>query len=342
MNLKSFRYPDLYHGRMGKSYFEGWYFKLVDKKMERVFTFITGIFFGSHDRDSHAFIQIVDGVKRTYHYVRFPTSNFTAERDIFDITVGSSRFGTAGISLTLDRPNIILSGQLGFDNHLNWPDSIINPGSMGFYNYIPRMQCYSQVCSMDFDLRGILVINGEKINFDGGRGYIEKKWGSSFPFSWVWIQCNHFGKERASLSCSVGHIPFLFTSFRGFLVGLFVNQTFFEFTTMNKSSVDIIPKGTDITLNLHNARHSLTIDTETSPGHFIFLNGPRDDRMVPLVQENLQGTVHVELKERTGNKIIYSDTSLCAGIEYGGKQMLLVESTEKYKFEPVVPEPNSI
>jgi len=111
---------------------------------------------------------------------------------------------------------------------------------------------------------------------------------------------------------------------------------------VNKSSLEIIQKGTDITLHLLNVRHSLTVDCETSPGAFILLNGPRGDRMVPLVQENLQGKVHIELKERVGNKVIYSDTGRCVGVEYGGKQMLLVESTEKYKFELVMPEPTSI
>ena len=28
MNLKSLRNPDLYHGRLSKNYFEGWYFKV--------------------------------------------------------------------------------------------------------------------------------------------------------------------------------------------------------------------------------------------------------------------------------------------------------------------------
>jgi hypothetical protein len=48
--------------------------------------------------------------------------------------------------------------------------------------------------------------------------------------------------------------------------------------------------------------------------------------MVPLVQENLQGTVKLTLTDRHNN-LIYQGTSTSAGIEYGGEQMLVLDNS---------------
>ncbi len=325
MNLKSIRNPDLYHGRLSRNYFEGWYFKLVDRNKERAFAFIPGVFFSSTPKYDHAFIQFVDGMKKTYCYERFSTEEFSASKNRFALNVAGNHFGINGLNFKLDVVNSKISGELKFTNHLSWPDSLLNPGSMGFYNYIIKMQCYSQVCAMDFDISGVLEINGELVDFNGGRGYIEKNWGSAFPYSWVWVQCNHFDHQRASLSCSLGHIPFPISSFRGFLVGLYVSDQFYAFTTMNRSRVEVIQNGTDLTITLQNRHHHLIIDCETKKENFILLNGPRGDQMIPLVQENLQGRVRITLKELESGQTIYADSGSCAGVEYGGDQMMVID-----------------
>ena len=325
MNFRSLRNPDLYHGRIGKNYFEGWYFKLVDANMEQAYAFIPGIFFSANPEYEHSFLQVVDGTRKTCRYLRFPAESFTAENNVFSLAVEGNSFGRGGIDFNLSAENAVVEGLVRFRNHRNWPESLINPGSMGFYNYIPRMQCYSQVCSMDFDLEGALKIDGSRVDFSGGRGYIEKNWGSAFPFSWIWIQCNHFEEERASLSCSIGHIPFLFSGFRGFLVGLYAGGDFYQFTTANRSKAEVTQKGSDVTLSLTNRRHSLMIECETKSEDFILLNGPRGDQMIPLVQENLQGLVNVELKETGSGKALFTGSGRCAGVEYGGKQMMILD-----------------
>ncbi len=325
MNIRSLRNPDLYHGRIGKTYFEGWYFKLVDADMRNSFALIPGVFFSADQLYSHAFIQIVDGMERTYRYERFRAASFTADRHIFSLAVEKNSFGREGLDLKMTGEDANLKGQISFLNHKRWPDSFINPGSMGFYNYILKMQCYSQVCSMDFDLKGKLEYNGRIIDFSGGRGYIEKNWGSAFPYSWVWVQCNNFSGKRASLSCSLAHIPLLFTSFRGFLIGLYVGDIFYEFSTINQSRVEVVQTGTDVALQVENKDHLLVIECKTESNNFIPLNGPRGGEMIPLVQENLQGNVYVELTEKSTGKILFADSGKCAGVEYGGEQMLVLD-----------------
>jgi len=203
---------------------------------------------------------------------------------------------------------------------------------MGFYNYIPGMQCYSQVCALDMDLQGSLRVNGEEIDFSGGRGYVEKNWGRAFPYSWIWVQSNHFSKGRASLTCSLGHIPFLFSSFRGFLIGFFLEGTFYPFTTMNRSRCRIEQRGRDARIQVQNASHTLSMEIWSPSDKFILLHGPRKGLMVPLVQENLAGKVRVELKE-TGGKALFSDEGKCAGIEYGGEQMLVLDQVREQTYK---------
>ena len=322
------RHPDLYHGHKRKAgFFEGWYFKVVDPTQQYVFAFIPGISLGKKTDHSHSFIQMVHGPKANFSYLSFPIESFKAEKNTFDITVHNNMFSLKRMSLNVEDQSFTASGQLSFHNVMPWPDTFFNPGSMGFYNYIPRMQCYSQVCAMDMLLEGKLCINNKEIDFNGGRGYVEKNWGSAFPYSWIWIQTNNFSKVSASLTCSLAHIPFLFGSFRGFLVGLTVDKRFFPFTTMNRSRCRTRQAGRDVHLEIHNSRHILTLETETDREKFILLHGPRDGRMVPLVQANLMGRVRVELKER-GGKVLFNDEGSCAGIEYGGQQMLVMDQEE--------------
>lgn len=319
------RYPDLFHGRGRKrNFFEGWYFKIVDPTEKHAFAFIPGIVLGAAEGASHSFLQLVHGTRACCRYLSHPVHAFKARKNAFDVSVGGSRFSLDRLHLQAEDTGVRVRGRIEFRNAVTWPDTVLNPGSMGFYNYIPRMQCYSQVCALDMDLQGSLEVNGDKIDFSGGRGYVEKNWGSAFPHSWIWVQSNNFTKSRASLTCSLAHIPFLMTSFRGFLIGMTVEGRFYPFTTMNRSRCRIEQAGRDVRIRVRNASHTLTLETWTDPKKFILLHGPRDGRMVPLVQENLLGRVKVVLEDGKGNRL-FSDEGTCAGIEYGGRQMLVLD-----------------
>ncbi len=102
---------------------------------------------------------------------------------------------------------------------------------MGPYSFAPFMECYHGVLSFDHDMNGTLIMNGESVNFDGGRGYIEKDWGRAFPRAWVWGQSNHFDHPGTSITISVATIPWLRTSFRGFIIGLWHDRKLYRFAT---------------------------------------------------------------------------------------------------------------
>lgn len=324
--LKEIRNPDLYHGfKKKKDFFEGWYFKIVDASCSHMYAFIPGVLLSKDNHASHSFIQIIDGVCKENYYLKYQKELFGAAKDRFLISVADCSFSLYSMQILISTPSFSCFGRLEFKNIKRWPDSILNPGSMGFYNYLTFMQCYTQVCALDMEIEGVMNINGKAVDFSGGRGYIEKNWGESFPYSWVWIQCNNFSKSKASLTCSIGHIPFPLGSFRGFLIGVYIDDEFYSFTTIKRNKLQIERRGLDVIISVKNSRYILTVKTQTKPGGFIPCYGPRGNDMVVLLEETLCGVIDVELKELITGKVLFKDTGLCTGIEFGGEQMMIVD-----------------
>lgn len=79
----------------------------------------------------------------------------------------------------------------------------LSPGVMGPFRFAPFMECYHGVLSLDHSVDGTLEVDGERISYEGGRGYTEKDWGRSFPSAWVWVQSNDFGRTGVSLRGTV-------------------------------------------------------------------------------------------------------------------------------------------
>ena len=50
----------------------------------------------------------------------------------------------------------------------------LSPGIMGPYSFIPFMECYHGILSMNHKILGSLKYNDENISFNGGKCYMEK------------------------------------------------------------------------------------------------------------------------------------------------------------------------
>lgn len=323
--LKSIINPDIYHGGNKKrNFFEGWYFKIVQPKLGKSYAFIPGIFYSKDSSYSHSFIQILDGKNSKFEYIKFGCKDFSASNSCFSIRINENIFSSEQIVLNIENSNYNIKGRLKLKNTLKWPDSLVNPGSMGFYNYLPIMQCYSQVCSMNSNLEGYLIINNEIVDFTDGYAYIEKNWGRDFPYSYIWVQCNTFTKETASLSCSIAHIPFPLGSFTGFLIGFYFKDTFFEFSTINFSKLKIETGSRDVYIMVHNKKYTLSIKTETSEKEFMKLFAPRSDKMVPIAQETLSGLILLTMTDNRNGRVIFQDTGIYSGVEFSGKYHNLI------------------
>lgn len=328
--MKTILNPNLYHGAKKKNnFFEGWYFKIVDKNSLYKFAFIPGIALGQNSSQNHSFIQIVDGKNNSYKYLKFYEKSFKYNNNNFKINIKSNTFSLDKMHLSLNysinNKAKEIKGNLNFKNIISWPYSIINPGSMGFYNYLLFMECYSQVCALNGEIDGSLEIDGEIIDFTGGKVYIEKNWGKSFPESWVWIQSNSFENKSVSVTCSLATIPFPIRDFRGFLIGVTINDKFISFTTINNSKLLLKSLGQDVELVVTNNNLQLTLKTKTNLSDFVLCMAPKNGHMIPLVKETLSGTVEMILEDIVSGNIIFKGIGKNTGVEYGGSKMNVID-----------------
>ena len=201
--IQALFHPERYHGwGKNKRYFEGWYYKVLTADEKHRFAFIPGIAMDDNG-NKQAFIQILDGKKQTAEYIKFPAEDFISQSNTFKTEIAGNTFELNKIRLQLEN----VKGELQFQSPIPWPSEWYSPGIMGPYAFVPLMECYHGILSMDHEIEGELEIDNQKIDFTGGRGYIEKDWGHSFPSAYIWMQSNHFSEKGISFKASVAKIP---------------------------------------------------------------------------------------------------------------------------------------
>ncbi|MDF2698836.1 MAG: hypothetical protein K0Q49_392 [Haloplasmataceae bacterium] len=317
--------PDGYHGKNKKvNFFEGWYYKIVDKENKNIFAFIPGIIKDNKYEDGHAFIQILNGKNKKSKYIKFPINDFYAENKKFNIAIGKNYFNLNEIKLNHYDKDIQIIGTLRFVDILKWPDTFLNPGSMGFYNYLTFMECYSQVCCLDGGIVGKLLIDNEEIDFTGGKVYIEKNWGKKFPEAYIWIQSNSFNNQNIAFSCSIGKIPMYLHSFTGFLAGLSIDEQVYKFTTINKSNMKLNFKDNKIILQFTKNNLELNVETLNNDSEFLICKGPNKGKMNMEVKESLDSRVKIELNDLYKERVIIDCLGQATGVEIMGNLSELV------------------
>ncbi|MFN2364100.1 MAG: tocopherol cyclase family protein [Halarsenatibacteraceae bacterium] len=329
--LKKILKPEVFHGQnKEKDFFEGWYFKLVDQAEENIFAFIPAIFLSGDSGDdgdkskSHSFIQVLDGIRMEPYYHRYDVEQFEAGGDDFELDLAGSYFSRDRIKLDINNELQQIKGELKFTGHKPWPVKLTAPGAMGWYAYIPLMECYHGVLSFDYEIEGSLVIDGREVDFTGGRGYLEKDWGKSFPEAWLWMQTNHFETVGTSLMASIAIIPWLKKHFRGFIVGFYHQGRLYRFTSYNGSKIEdfTIDDNDNIWLELVNKDCQLTIQTRADAGTGL-LYGPYKNEMIGNVKESLTAEIAVELVEKRSGKVIFAETGRNSGMELTNQEKIV-------------------
>jgi hypothetical protein len=301
-------------------FFEGWYFKLIDASEQRRYAVIPGVFIGTDQGASHAFVQVLDGTTGQATYHPYPLAEFRAAEDAFDVRVGLSQFSLERISLKIETAEQTVTGNVSFSGLTPWPVTLAAPGIMGWYAWVPRMECYHGVLSLDHEIRGSLKVDGSPIDFAGGRGYIEKDWGRSFPSGWVWMQTNHFEQTGTSLTGSIAMVPWLRGAFRGFIVGLWHQGVLYRFATYTRAEVEeFVIEEDRVGWVVRDRRHRLEMEAHRSPAGA--LRGPSGIDMHGRVPETLQATVQVRLTELVGGaeRMVFKGTGRNAGLEVVGR-----------------------
>lgn len=328
--IKKIYNPELYHGsnKTNQDFFEGWYFKFADKELNNIYAIIPGVFSNQSGSKNHSFIQILDGVNNKAYYLKYAYNSFNAAKDKFLIKVDKNIFSNEKIILDINDKNIELKGKLSFQNIIPWPVKLFSPGAMGWYGFLPFMECNHGVLSFNHKITGDLLIDGQKIDFSSGKGYIEKDWGTNFPSAWIWLQTNHFHDESSSLMVSIATIPWLTREFRGFIIGFYHQGQLYKFTTYNNSQINTFEKKDEmIRLEVENKKHILKIETKYTEGSL--LKGPYRTEMIENVEESLNAEVKIVLKEKENKKIITEDIGVHAGFELNGNIAEIIDNYQK-------------
>ena len=155
--LRALWHPDQFQG-WGKTnqYFEGWYFKVISPDEKHAFAFIPGIAMDKNG-EKHAFIQVMDGKACKAEYHRFDAADFKPSEQRFEVSVDNNFFSAEEIRL--DLPGI--SGRIQFKNTTPWPKMLGAPGIMGWYSFVPFMECNHGIVSMNHSLEGELQIGAD-------------------------------------------------------------------------------------------------------------------------------------------------------------------------------------
>ncbi|HZW05062.1 MAG TPA: tocopherol cyclase family protein [Anaerolineaceae bacterium] len=334
--IRSTLTPSAYHGHGRRPpFFEGWYFKLVSADRSRRWVAIPGIFKSQDPAKAHAFVQVLDGQTGSVSYHRYPVGDFWAAADRFEIRIGPNAFSAEALRLDIDGEGRRIRGALRFTGGAAWPVSLISPGIMGWYAWVPKMETYHGVVSLDHEIQGALEIDGETAEFSGGRGYIEKDWGRSFPAAWVWMQSNHFSRPGACLTASVAVIPWMRSAFGGYIVGLWHERQLHTFSTYNGARVETLAVAPQhIEWTLRNRTHRLEIRAHRQQA--ALLQAPTLEDMGRRIPETLQAAIDVRLYALAGGEgqLVWEDTGECAGLEVVGDIERLVRMVPQTGAKP--------
>lgn len=324
MSLKLINKPELFQGNLEKKdYFEGWYFKHVSGDCKNTIAFIPGV--SIDGVDSHSFVQVIMSPDIKTYYFRYPLDAFSTTNDPFSVTIGESYFSMQGCKIALNDVTQELMQGISIHGEINYTDitpidsSFIMPNIMGFFAYIPNMECNHGVLSMNHQLDGHIDFidhqthnDYERIDFTGGKGYTEKDWGTSFPSEYIWIQANHFEDDSHSFMCSIATIPFGLFSFRGLIANLHVEGKEYRFATYNRSKVE------NFAMEKHRVSFDLvkkdvTLTCETSLTETGALKAPVKGEMQRTIKEGLSGKIILTLKRKGLEPLILK--SSCVSIE---------------------------
>ena len=312
--------PHVYHGwGRSKKFFEGWYYKIVDNSQTNAFAIIPGIAMDENG-NKQSFIQVLDGKNLKADYFKFDSNEFKPTPKKHDLYIAENHFSMTDISLNL--PN--LQGTLIFKNLFPWSNTFLSPGIMGPYSFIPFMECYHGIVSMNHDIEGSLIHNGKKISFDNGKGYMEKDWGHSFPKAYVWMQSNHFSKSSISFKSSIAIIPWLKSSFIGHIAGVLIDGKLIEFTTYNGTKLNSCDISQDeVNASMENRLFKLNIKAIREKA--TTLAAPISGFMDGRIDESMNSSIKLKLIDKKSNKIILNDIGESAGIEVAGDYEKLIK-----------------
>jgi tocopherol cyclase len=323
---RKMKHPEFFQGnKERKNYFEGWYFKMVSANGSSIMSVIPGISLSEDGKEQHAFIQLIDGISAQTSYYTFPIEEFFFSKDEFAIRIGNNYFSENKLILNIQTDSSIISGEIEMNKQVKLPSkALFNAGIMGWYRFMPFMECYHGVVSLNHELAGTIFKDGKKLNFNNGGGYIEKDWGSSMPSAWIWMQSNHFSQKNCSFMLSVADVPWIGKSFTGFLGFFLHDNIIYRFATYTHAKLTLeeaTPNSTKITIKDRKNTYKIKAFRNQSGELKAPVNGSMDRRIAECVDVQ----IHLTILDKKGT-ILFCDSTSIAGLELVGDQNKLIRN----------------
>ncbi|MBI9095756.1 MAG: hypothetical protein JEY71_12845 [Sphaerochaeta sp.] len=83
---------------------------------------------------------------------------------MFSVTIGGNHFSIDRISVDLSFEDLSLKAEVLNHNPTPFPVTLTSPGIMGWFSYVPFMECNHGVVSTHHGLQGTVEINGKPIS----------------------------------------------------------------------------------------------------------------------------------------------------------------------------------
>ena len=314
-NWNKIQNPEIFQGnKQKKSYFEGWYFKMVDEEGSNIYAVIPGIALDRKKGTSHSFIQFFDGKKGEYIYFTYDVNAFHASEDKFKVRIENNYFSPTNIRLDIEQEGYNIKGDIRLSNLVPLKKTLLSPGIMGILSYLP-MQTKHGIVSMMHNVGGRLSVNNRETVFrEGSRGYIEKDWGSSFPSAWIWMHSNHFTEPRLAFTFSVAIIPFLGLKFKGFFCVIWYKNKFYRFASYTQAKLRKIDVNKNKVYIIGENRKYL-FEIKAIQAEVTDMKAPSLGEMRAHCFESMKSRIHLRLIEKKDNTTIFEDIGKYAGLE---------------------------
>lgn len=282
-----------------KSYFEGWYLK--HQAGGHTIGFIPAYHIDESGQRG-ASIQVITQDKA--YYIPYPKDEFQAASQRFYVKIGENIFSEQGMHISIQTDAVCISGDLEYG-----PFTPLKKDIMGPFRFVPGMQCSHGVLSMDHTVNGTLTINGERIDFQDGTGYIETDRGSSFPKTYLWTQCNNFQEKGVSVMASAADVPIGPLSFMGCICSVLYQGQEYRLATYHGVE---IPRINQRELELKQGDYTLKVTM--IDGQPQALSSPCNGSMHGTVHECAACTARYKFYQ--GDKVLFDLTSGQASFEY--------------------------
>lgn len=278
-------------------YFEGWYFKCQTREGHAL-AVIPAIHI-CEDGQKSASIQVI--TENGAWWQEYPASSFSASGDALNIRLGENSFSETGMILEIEQEGLSLHGRLSFGAFQCLKSDIMGP-----FRWLANMECAHSVISMEHTLDGRLELNGNRMDFCGGTGYVEADRGRSFPVEYLWTQCMW---KKSSLMLSVATIPLGRIRFTGCICAIILNGREYRIATYRGA---VIQNWSPYGATLKQGRYRLEIQLLKQDAQL--LHAPSDGNMNRSVQESLCAKVRYRFWR--DSVLLLDHTSERAAYEY--------------------------